>query len=375
MLWSLFVPVSLIGNEVRVFGNIRSIDKRSIFSRVEYVISANNLRIITREIGDLAGDDLRKLVGRRVEAVGILDYRLPEKKISDLVVREAKVTISSTSTGSMQVLYQKVSSVGMAVHEHFVYTLGNYFSQNELSLFIGMLLGTKEELSTPFYQQLQNSGLLHLVAASGYNISIVLGVSSLFIGMIFPRRISILFVILFTLLYVFIAGFQASVVRAAFMGGAGYLSICLFGGGASTKRLFSLIALLMLLFYPNWFWDVGYQLSTAATAGLLWLATPIGRIRFIGQIPSLSESLAASIATLPVIISNFGWDRVSWAGVAVNPVAELLVGPIMAVGAGVVLVGSVWPFGGKILAILGRPVIVGLINTIEFGAWLNGGLK
>lgn len=377
-LWNYFAPSSVVGKSVRVFERIEKIEERKVFGRSTFTMIGQNIRIETTGVDGIFEQSDIDVLGRDIEVVGILDYRLPNKKIPDFIVYNATVVSISTQRGIVQEWYKRMTDIASSVHHLFVETLGNYFSQDELSLFIGMLLGTKENLSSSLYQQLQASGLLHLVAASGYNIMMVISVSSIFIGILFPRYISIPIILFIVILYVFVSGMQASVIRAALMGSVAYLSHQFLGSGVAAKRVFVFIALCMLIINPGWMWDVGYQLSVAATAGLLWLARPIGQMKLIwriGQIPGFPESLAASFSTLPVLVFHFGWDRVGWAGIVVNVIAGLLVGPIMAVGAGSVLVGSIWPFGGKIIAVLGRPVMAGLIKTIELGAWMNGLLK
>lgn len=386
-LWSIYAPSSEIGKRVRVFDIANSVSKKQLFNSTKYIISTTNFRIETEPIDDnFAGGfpPEEDIAGQTVDAVGILEYEAPEKKSPNFVLRSARVSFPGSSNRQVQPAFLPFSllrKLSSSLHAFFVKRLGYYFSQDELSLFVGMLLGTKEQISSSFYQKLQQSGLLHLVAASGYNILMVISAASVLVGLIVPRPTSALIVLFLIILYVFVAGEEASVVRAALIGSIGYLCREYLGSPASAKRAFVLICLLMLWARPQWGWDLGYQLSVAATAGLLWLAKPIGHVRLIwpiGQIKriqSLSESLAASIATLPVLVAAVGWERVSWAGVPVNVVASLFVAPVMAVGAGVVLVGSVWPWGGMILAVLGRPVIVGLIKTVEFGAWLNGVLK
>lgn len=384
-LWSIVAPSSEIGKRVRVFDTANSVSKKQMFNSTKYIISTTNFRIETEPIdGNLAAgfSPEEDLAGQTVDAIGVLEYEAPEKKSPNFVLRSAKVSFPGTSQGSVRsafLLFSPLRKLSSSLHAIFVKRLGYYFSQDELSLFVGMLLGTKEQISASFYQKLQQSGLLHLVAASGYNILMVVSVASILVGLIVPRPTSALIVLFLIILYVFVADGGASVVRAALIGSIGYLCHEYLGSPASAKRVFVLIALLMLWARPQWGWDLGYQLSVAATAGLLWLAPVferrIRKIPGIRKLPSLSESLSASIAALPVLVLNVGWDRVSWAGVPVNVVASLFVAPVMAVGAGVVLVGSVWPWGGMILALLGRPVIVGLIKTVEFGAWVNGILK
>ena len=124
-----------------------------------------------------------------------------------------------------------------------------------------------------------------------------------------------------------LTGASPSVVRAALMAGA-MLVARLGGSRAHAASALELAALLMLLAAPPVLWDVGFQLSLLATAGLIWFGAPVER-RLPGWPAWIREpvalTLAAQLTTLPVILVNF--ERLS----LVAPIANVLVVPFVPV--------------------------------------------
>lgn len=188
------------------------------------------------------------------------------------------------------------------------------------ALAIGILLGVKREMPFDFYKALVATGTLHVIAASGYNVAVV---SSLLVGLfgrVWRRGVAIILAILGIGLYVLLAGGSPSIVRAGIMG---CLTLMAFYWGRPTeaRRLLMVTIYLMLMFKPTLIGDIGWQLSVAATVGILY----VGEI-LKSQIIKFSNwkwiqdyfvpTLAATIATAPIIWWHFG--RVSGIGVFVN---------------------------------------------------------
>lgn len=152
------------------------------------------------------------------------------------------------------------------------------------------------------------AGLSHALAASGFHLSVLLGAV-----LLLTRRAPALIrwpaafgaMGLFGLL----AGAQASVVRALLMGA---LAFVLKERGRRSRPLAVLLLclLLMLLLRPSWLLDVGFQLSAAATGGLILSAGPL-EARLQRWLPlwaaaAMAVPLAASLWTLPLQLLHFG---------------------------------------------------------------------
>ena len=118
-------------------------------------------------------------------------------------------------------------------------------------------------------EQFKNSGLLHLLAASGLNVALIFGIWWYLANLIkIPYNVSILIGCAFVILYTFMTGFPPSILRAGLM-----LLFVLFGKvinrTASSSALIFFVGFLILLFYPKMLFDIGFQLSFAVTFGLI----------------------------------------------------------------------------------------------------------
>lgn len=201
----------------------------------------------------------------------------------------------------------------------------------QASLAIGILLGVKREMPREFYDQLVATGTLHIVAASGYNVSVVASTILAGLSMGIPRAWALAGAVGGVGLYVLLAGGSAPIVRAGIMGSLSLVGLGL-GKVSEAKRLLGISCGAMLMVKPDLVKDVGFQLSVAATLGMLYL-TPIferaGGSKYLKAY--LYPTLAATLATSPVIYGHFG--RVSLIGVLVNMLILPVVPGIMLLAA------------------------------------------
>jgi competence protein ComEC len=228
----------------------------------------------------------------------------------------------------------------------------------ESSLLEGILLGVESGIPEKLMKDFSLTGTSHLIAISGFNISIIAGVLGGLCSRLLGRRKATLFVIAGVILYTFFVGAGASVVRAAIMG---ILYLLAVHYGRQTYALNSLVfaAFLMSAFNPLILWDLGFQLSFASTLGLV-LYTPALRDWFERIIPLPAErarkaveivnesfivTSAAQITTLPIVVYNF--RRLS----LITLLTNLLILPAQA---GVMLWGGIALLAGLIYLPLGR---------------------
>jgi competence protein ComEC len=198
---------------------------------------------------------------------------------------------------------------------------------------------------------------------TGSNIAIVAGLLMLVGTRALGKRRAVGLTLGGIALYTVLVGADAAVVRAAIMGGL-YVVAVYFGRQAEVRTSLILTAMLMTAANPYALWDVGFQLSFAATAGLVWLVPPLERAaegwlaallgpqRALTAMGLLSEglvvSLAAQIATGPLIVYHFG--RLS----AVSLLTNLLILPVqplvMMAGGLATAAGLIWLPIGQALA-------------------------
>lgn len=244
-------------------------------------------------------------------------------------------------------------------------SLSRAIPEPEAGLAAGILIGLRERVSRAVADDFTITGLTHVVAISGWNIALVAGiVTALLRATGLRRRPRSALVIIAIVAYTVLAGAEASVIRAAAMGGV--VIIARESGrpsGAAAALGVACWALLMA--QPEMIGDIGLQLSLAATAGLLALGTHAeAAVRRLtrGRAPrwfceSLGVSLAAQLTTLPLILLHFG--RLS----LISPLANLLVAPVVPLA---MLGAAVGALLGPVLA---APLQI-VATPILIAAWL-----
>ena len=145
-----------------------------------------------------------------------------------------------------------------------------YLKSPNLEILGGIVFGD-DAVSPPEHikESFINSGLLHILAASGMNVAFIYGFWFFFMSRLrVSYRVTLISGILVVILYTLMTGLGASVVRAALML-TFVLAGKLFDRDAHSVSLLSFVALLMLLYNPAYLNDVGFQMSFLATLGIL----------------------------------------------------------------------------------------------------------
>lgn len=183
------------------------------------------------------------------------------------------------------------------------------FPGDSASLLGGILLGERSDFSIELKNQFARSGLTHIVAVSGFNITIII----LFLSIVFsflpniPRSIAVVGSIVF---FVFLVGPQAPVLRAAILGIVGYVALL------SDRRMRMIPSLLTTALLLVWWdplsivYDVSFHLSFLAVLGIISFSDRLDRaLSFLPSFLALRESLvltlSATVFTLPIMLVNF----------------------------------------------------------------------
>jgi competence protein ComEC len=246
----------------------------------------------------------------------------------------------------------------------------------EGSLAQGILLGSRSVLGPSLSADLNDTSLSHLIAISGYNVTVVAGLVIGSLAWLLGRRQAALAALVVIAAYTVLTGATPSVVRAAIMGGL-FLVATLVGRPGSALTAIVLAAALMTAHQPLVVHDVSFQLSFAATVGLVYLSPAVQvRIRqalspLVGSpdalrrgiagatVENLAVTLSAIAATLPIIALTF--QRIS----LVAPLANLLVVPafpLMLLLSGLdAVAGAVWSPLGNIAAWAAWPFLAYLV--------------
>ncbi|MEK7478522.1 MAG: ComEC/Rec2 family competence protein [Patescibacteria group bacterium] len=190
-------------------------------------------------------------------------------------------------------------------------------SKEKSAFLAGITIGAREDFSKEFKEKMSLSGTTHLVAMSGYNITVIAWAVGLVFASFFSNAASFYLSVLTITLFVLMAGAEASVVRAAIMGTIGLFAI-------QAERLFNprnaivIAAFIMVLFNPRVLvFDVGFQLSFAALLGMIYLspvlknALKIKSKGFFSWKENAVNTLSAQIMAMPILLSSFGFFSLS----------------------------------------------------------------
>ncbi|MBA3876327.1 MAG: DNA internalization-related competence protein ComEC/Rec2 [Anaerolinea sp.] len=230
----------------------------------------------------------------------------------------------------------------------------------EAGLASGILIGLRDRVDRDLAASFTAVGASHVIAISGWNIAIVAATLGALAGRVARRRRAALTAAA-VVAYVVFVGASPSVVRAAAMAGVVLLARELGRPSRAAAAIGWAVALLLLV-DPRLVDDVGFRLSALATVGLIAWGSPLSA-RLAGPSPgrlrawlaeSLGVSLAAQLATLPVVVFEFG--RLSIVSPVVNLGVVPLVAPAMAAGALALAASS--------LALAGAPVILATLGGL-----------
>ena len=252
--------------------------------------------------------------------------------------------------------------------ETFAKIIRMYMSEPQASLLNGIIFGIQLTTSRDFYEALKMVGLLHIVVLSGINITLLSGVVSSFTS-IFGKYVSCMITILTVILFTLFVGIQAPIIRAAFMG---ILTLVSISFGKRTFALYSLFLsiILTLIFWPQWIKTVSFQLSYAATFGLIIFGKKShtsskkssNRInKLFSYISSeFQTSLAAQVFTAPIIFIYF--KQVSLISPLSNILISFTIAPLMIFGFATAILGKIDYFLGLIPAY----ICYGILTYIVF---------
>ncbi|MDR2732800.1 MAG: DNA internalization-related competence protein ComEC/Rec2 [Fibromonadaceae bacterium] len=257
---------------------------------------------------------------------------------------------ASGSLDSVQILssrfcFQRFSfSVKQKLEMYFL----KFYEKPESGLLMGLLAGDRSGISETLQNDFRRTGLVHVLSISGFHVVMLAGMLTLFLRALrLPRKVSQILAIILMCIYAPITGGSSAVWRAVLM-------FCvlecsnLFQKISSSINALGVALIFILLFDPGQAFHAGFQLSAAATLGILLgqrvkfpkLRGKIGKILNSFIIESSFVTLCATLSTLPLLIFHFqSFSPISWLG-------NLVVVPLVGLGmqAGVLSLAGIHPF-------------------------------
>jgi competence protein ComEC len=243
------------------------------------------------------------------------------------------------------------------IKNYFENTLNKILPEPEAALADGLLLGVRRSVPDWLKNAFIAVGLIHLIALSGYNITVISKNLEILFNYFAPR-LAFWLSLLAIWFFVIMVGAKATIVRAALFGSM-YLLAHKVGRRRDITRALLLTAFLMVLINPLVLrYDNGFQLSFLATAGLVYLApifeewTKNWRISKSIQEAGIA-TLSAQFFVLPLLLFNF--KQIS----LVAPIVNILVLPIIPLAMFFIFIAGIL---GMILLPLGQ--LVGWITFL-----------
>jgi competence protein ComEC len=249
----------------------------------------------------------------------------------------------------------------------FLSQINKLLPEPHASFEAGLLVGARKGIPEDLMNKFNITGLTHIIAISGYNITIIIVfVMWLLAGL--PRKMGFYVAISAIVLFTLFVGASPAVVRASIMGILGLIALN-YGRQNNIHITVLFSACLMILWNPKilW-WDVGFQLSFAAVLGLIYVAPLFKKYaeklpKAFGVREAIQMTLSAQVMALPIIIYNF--ERLSLIAPIANLFVIFAIPPAMLFGFVAVILSFLSHILGLIPAYLAWGILSYIITIIE----------
>jgi len=183
---------------------------------------------------------------------------------------------------------------------------------DEAAFLGGIVFGSKAGASDALKTALSLTGTTHLIAVSGFKVTIVIVTARELFAGLFSRRTAFAASIAFLTLFILMVGFEASAIRAAIMGVIALIARET-GEGINPRNAVTFTALAMALINPTILTgDLSFQISFLAVLGILYLGPPFKKLFHYTEEGLFAwkeagiTTLAAQLATMPILMNAFG---------------------------------------------------------------------
>lgn len=311
------------------------------------------------------------------ERILVIVPLIPEFHYGDTVAVSGTISkrLLSNKKSLLSIYFPKIRAVksGLAIVSSVRQKIISIFSMSlpspSSSLLLGIVFGIKEPMPKEFKDNLRTSGVLHVIAASGMNVTLIGGFISSFFAFFLKRQLALVISIIGIMFYALLAGLEPSIIRASIMGILVFSSQIL--GRQNMARNGLLIAgFLMLFIQPYLIFDVGFQLSFSATLGLLYIKLLFEQNLRLKTIIKKSlvgsdaiTAIAAQLATLPILLANFG--SYSLWSILANGLVLWTIPILMVIGGISGAAGLIFMPLGSLLLYLSYPLLLYFERTVN----------
>jgi competence protein ComEC len=354
---SLQIYEPLFGQKVELFGTVQDDAAYNAYGDYEFNVTKLNFA------GD--GEFLPGRIRVRTKQ-NVAVYRGDRIFISGTLKPALGARTGSISYANVEVIELSPSKLE-SLRLKFFQSVLTSLPEPHASLGIGFLAGVRSSIPKDFQDKLSRVGLTHIIAVSGYNLTIlVMAISKLGKKLSKYQRLIISLSLIFT--FLLITGFSASVVRAALVSLISLVSLY-YGRRVTPLNIILITAVITAGINPVYLWeDIGWWLSFLAFFGVLILAPIFKSKIYKDKEPSIMagivlESFSAQLLTAPLVAHVFGTFSIIslLANVLVVPWIPIIMLLVFIFGA----IGMIAPGIALILGILPKIILTPIISVIE----------
>ncbi len=224
---------------------------------------------------------------------------------------------------------------------------------SEASVLEGLLFGGAGGIPSEWLRVFSTTGLIHILSVSGTHVALLIGVVFCLARHIMPNGAAAAAAVMISLAYGFVCGFSSPVARALLMGWIALGALCS-GRDKDAWAALCLAAGGLLLYEPPLLWDISFQLSFAATLGLLAFNKPLQKAGSAWLPESVAGILAvtvgAQLGSLPFLAWYF--KSLSMASLPANLIVAPMLEIVMMIGLAGALLGGSFFLAGKMAFVL-----------------------
>jgi competence protein ComEC len=267
----------------------------------------------------------------------------------------------------------RIDRVAQNIRKAFADAARVALTADQAAILPALVLGDTSTLTAQTTAEFRASGLTHLTAVSGANVTIVCG-AVLMTAALFGPRLAVALAALALLAFVIVVQPSASVLRAAVMGGITLLAVVSHRRRQAIPVLSASVIMLMIA-APELALDIGFALSVSATAALVVIA-PVWSRRLVGRgwpkplADAVSVAVAAQLVTAPLVAGISGTFSV--VSVVANLAVAAVIPPITVIGTAAATLCPLWPSGAQLLIRFTGPELWWLLRVARWAAGVPG---
>ncbi len=378
-----------VGQTISVEGTIAAVPEISIIDdqnkRVRYIITAERVKPSGAESAIYATGKIRinllykdaaanpvtygDKVAMHGKVLELHGYNNPGQ--IDMTAALKRQGITARMTGQEQTMkviatYQEHSWFTLLANwrQEMITGLQKVMPVNDAAILTAVLFGGYQGISKNVINDFTATGLIHILSVSGAHIALVAGLI-IWLGkcLRWDSLFTLILAAVVIILYACVSGLTPPVIRSAIMGIISLLAVVL-GRENYAPAALAVTGLAMLVYQPLLLFDISFQLSFGATAGLIFLYQKM--LDYLSGCPAwlagpFAVTLSAQLGVLPVIAWYFNnFSLISFvANIIVLPIIEL----VIILGLAGIILYTALPVAGNVIFVISS-LLLGLVMIL-----------